>query len=58
MEDFGDRNEAVLEMWSKVKSNNITAFSYVMMAFLALVAAFMLTSSIKKKLKKKKRMRR
>ena len=58
MEDFGDRNEAVLEMWSKVKSNNITAFSYVMMAFLALVAAFMLTSSIKKKLKKKRRMRR
>ena len=58
MEDFGDRNEAVLEMWSKVKSNNITAFSYVMMAFLALVAVFMLTSSIKKKLKKKKRMRR
>ncbi len=58
MEDFGDRNEAVLEMWSKVKSNNITAFSYVMMVFLALVAVFMLTSSIKKKLKKKKRMRR
>lgn len=58
MEDFGDRNEAVLEMWSKVKSNNITAFSYVMMAFLVLVAVFMLTSSIKKKLKKKRRMRR
>ncbi len=58
MEDFGDRNEAVLEMWSKVKSNNITAFSYVMMVFLVLVAAFMLTSSIKKKLKKKRRMRR
>ena len=58
MEDFGDRNEAVLEMWGKVKSNNITAFSYVMMAFLALVAVFMLTSSMKKKLKKKRRMRR
>ena len=58
MEDFGDRNEAVLEMWSKVKSNNITAFSYVMMVFLAFVAVFMLTSSIKKKLKKKRRMRR
>ena len=58
MEDFGDRNEDVLEMWTKVKSNNITAFSYFMMAFLALVAAFMLTSTVRKKIKKKKRMRR
>ncbi len=58
MEDFGDRNEAVLEMWTKVKSNNITVLSYVMMAVLAIVAIFMLTSSIRRKIKKKKRMRR
>ena len=58
MEDFGERNQAVLEMWSQVKSNNISVFSYVMMAFLALIAIFMLVSSIKRKLKKKRRMRR
>ena len=58
MEDFGDRNEAVLEMWTKVKSNNITVLSYVMMAVLAIVAILMLTSSIRRKIKKKKRMRR
>lgn len=58
MEDFGDRNEAVLEMWSKVKSNNISLLSYIMMALLAVVAILMLTSSIRRKIKKKKRMRR
>ena len=55
MEDFGDRNEKVLQMWSIVKSNNISAFSYVMMAMLALMAIGMIVSSIKRKLKKKKR---
>lgn len=57
MEDFGDRNEDVLEMWTKVKSNNITAFSYFMMAFLAVMAAIMLTSTVKRKLKKKRHRR-
>lgn len=55
MEDFGDRNEKVLQMWSIVKSNNISAFSYVMMAVLALMAVGMIVSSIKRKIKKKKR---
>ncbi len=58
MEDFGERNQAVLEMWTQVKSNNISAFSYVMMAFLAVVAIFMVVSSGKRKLKRKRRMRR
>jgi len=58
MEDFGDRNEAVLGMWTKVKSNSVTVLSYIMMAFHVLVAVFMLTVSMRKKLKKKKRMRR
>lgn len=58
MEDFGERNQAVLEMWSQVKSNNISAFSYIMMAFLALVAILMVVSAIRRKLKKKRRMRR
>lgn len=57
MEDFGDRNQKVLEMWSVVKSNNISAFSYVMMAVLAVVAIFMLISSIRRKIKKRKRMK-
>ncbi len=58
MEDFGDKNQAVLEMWTQVKSNNISAFSYFMMAFLALIAAAMVTNKIRKKLKKKRRLRR
>ena len=58
MEDFGNRNQAVLEMWSVVKSNNISSFSYVMMAVLALMAVTMVVSSVRRKLKKKRRMRR
>ena len=57
MEDFGERNQAVLEMWTRVKSNNISTFSYVMMAVLALMAAAMITSAIRRKIKKKKRRR-
>jgi len=57
MEDFGERNEAVLEMWTKVKSNTITAFSYCMMGFLAVLAIFMLISAIRRK-SRKKRIRR
>jgi len=57
MEDFGDRNQAVLEMWSVVKSNNISAFSYFMMAFLAVVAILMVVSAVKRKLKRRKRRR-
>ena len=58
MEDFGDKNQAVLEMWSQVKSNNITAFSYVMMAVLFVLLVVMVTRSIKRRIKKRKRMRR
>lgn len=58
MEDFGDRNQAVLEMWSIVKSNNISSFSYVMMAVLALMAVMMVVSSVRRKMKRKRRMRR
>lgn len=57
MEDFGDRNQMVLEMWSVVKSNNISAFSYVMMAFLAILLAFMITNTLRRKLKKKRHRR-
>ena len=57
MEDFGEQNQKVLEMWSQVKSNNISAFSYVMMAVLFILAVLMLVSTIKRKMKKR-RMRR
>ena len=55
MEDFGDKNQAVLEMWAIVKSNNISAFSYGMMAFLFIMLVFMMQRSIKRRLKKRKR---
>ena len=58
MEDFGDRNQAVLEMWSVVKSNNVSAFSYVMMAVLFIMMIAMIASTIRRKTKKKRRMRR
>ena len=57
MEDFGAQNQAVLEMWTRVKSNNISAFSYFMMAFLALVVIFMAANKIRKTQKKKRRRR-
>lgn len=57
MEDFGEKNQAVLEMWSIVKSNNISAFSYVMMAVLAVMAVLMIVSAVRRKAKKR-RMRR
>lgn len=57
MEDFGDKNQMVLEMWSVVKSNNISTFSYIMMVFIALLMIFMITSSIRRRLKKKRRLK-
>ncbi len=57
MEDFGTRNYQVLEMWTRVKSNNISVLSYFMMAFLALMAIAMITNKIRKTQKKKKRRR-
>lgn len=57
MEDFGDKNQMVLEMWSVVKSNNVSTFSYIMMAFLSLLLAFMITNTVRRKLKKRLRQR-
>lgn len=57
MEDFGEQNQKVLEMWSVVKSNNVSAFSYVMMAFLAVLMALMITSSVRRRLKKRRRLK-
>ena len=54
MEDFGEQNQKVLEMWSVVKSNRVSALSYVMMVVLFLLAALMLYNTIKRKMKKRK----
>lgn len=39
MEDFGDRNELVLEMWSEVKSNDLSPIVYVAMIGLIIIVA-------------------
>ncbi len=58
MEDFGERNQKVLEMWSEVKSNRVSAVSYVMMAILFILTVMLFTSTIRRKIKKRRRMRR
>ena len=58
MEDFGDQNQKVLEMWSVVKANKISALSYIMMAILGILAVVMLVTTIRRKMKKRRRMRK
>ena len=58
MEDFGDRNEKVLEMWSSVKSNEMTAMTYVLMAVVFVIVLFLLFVGIKNKQRKNRRRRR
>lgn len=49
MEDFGDRNEKVLEMWSRVKSNDISPITYVLMAVILLIVGAVIVASVKSK---------
>lgn len=58
MEDFGDRNEKVLEMWSSVKSNEMSATTYVLMAVVILIILALLFFGIRNKQKRDKRRRR
>ena len=58
MEDFGEQNQKVLEMWSEVKGNKLTAFSYMLMVCLSALAVYMLISAIRRKRKKRRRMRK
>ena len=58
MEDFGDRNEPVLEMWSSVKSNDISGAPYVFMILFMLALLVMVIMSIRKKRMKKRGRRR
>lgn len=58
MEDFGDRNEKVLEMWSSVKSNEMTAMAYVLIAVVIVIVLFLLFVGIKNKQRKNRRRRR
>ena len=58
MEDFGDRNEKVLEMWSSVKSNQITPLAYVMMAFIMLLFVAAVFVSVRRKARRRRMHRR
>ena len=58
MEDFGDRNEFVLEMWSRVKSNNISAISYATIVIIVLMLAGVIFTRVNKKIKRRKRLER
>ena len=58
MEDFGEQNQKVLEMWSEVKANKISALSYIMMVLFGILAIVMLVTTIRRKMKKRRRMRK
>lgn len=58
MEDFGDRNEKVLEMWSSVKSNEMSATTYVLMAVVILIILVLLFLGVRNKQRRNKRRRR
>ena len=58
MEDFGEQNQKVLEMWSEVKANKVSTLSYVMMVLLGILAIVMLVTTIRRKMKKRRRMRK
>lgn len=57
MQDFGDRNEAVLEMWSTVKSNDISGAPYVFMILFMLFLLAMVIMSVRRKRMKRRRRR-
>ena len=58
MEDFGERNQKVLEMWSSVKSNEMSAVTYVLMAAVVLIIFVLLFFGIRNKQRKNRRRRR
>ncbi len=58
MEDFGDQNQKVLEMWSVVKGNPISALSYIMMAVFSLLAIFMFVMTIRRRMRARRRTRK
>ncbi len=55
MEDFGERNEKVLEMWSEVKSNSVSALSYFTFALIAvLLSTFFIFNQRKKNIRRRR----
>ena len=58
MEDFGDRNEKVLEMWSSVKSNQISPVVYAVIALILVLIAALVIFSVQKRKSKRRRRRR
>ncbi len=55
MEDFGTRNQMVLEMWSVVKGNPVSTLSYILMILFLLIAIFMFTAALRRKIKAHRR---
>ncbi|MBQ8293361.1 MAG: ABC transporter substrate-binding protein [Bacilli bacterium] len=50
MEDFGDKNDAVLEMWANFKANELTPLTWASVIVLALITAVvMIRSAIKQR---------
>ena len=50
MEDFGDQNQAVLEMWANFKSNELTPLTWATVIVLAVLAlVWMVRSGIKQR---------
>lgn len=55
MEDFGDQNEAVLEMWVRVKGNDVPLWSYIfVLVLLILITIYFVTSQVNKKERNKR----
>ena len=57
MEDFGDRNEKVLEMWSSVKSNQISPVVYAVIALILVLIAALIIFSVQMRKNKRRRRR-
>ena len=63
MDDFGNQNEAVLDMWEKVRTNSLPVWAIVILVveFLAVISVviyFAINKGIKKSLKKQRRLER
>ena len=58
MRDFGDKNRAVLKMWSSFKSNTLSPIAYVLLAIIVLsiviVYVIHLVNKAKKNARRKK----
>ena len=58
MHDSGDRTEALLAMWSRVKGDNASALTYVIIALTLLAIILAMIFSRRKKSRRRKSSRR